>query len=154
MNINHQEFFKPVTKATFRLDRSNVAEVMEAALRISTECYPGPVHIGLPAGISDIEVEVASPLGLMSENQYFHNNFQKIISILERSRRPIMAIGLTAARLDLKEKLLSFLDEYPMPVVLTPMAKEVIPMEHPCYTGVLFHSLSDLSGRHHLRDQI
>ena len=30
-----------------------------------------------------------------------------------------------------------------MPVVITPMAKELIPMDHPCYAGVLFHSLSD-----------
>jgi len=30
-----------------------------------------------------------------------------------------------------------------MPVVVTPMAKGVIPEDHPCYAGVLFHSLSD-----------
>ena len=55
MNINHQQLFAPLTKATFRLDDSNVADVMEKALRICHENYPGPVHIGLPAGISDIE---------------------------------------------------------------------------------------------------
>jgi TPP-dependent 2-oxoacid decarboxylase len=30
-----------------------------------------------------------------------------------------------------------------MPVVLTPMAKGLIPEDHACYAGVLFHSLSD-----------
>ena len=30
-----------------------------------------------------------------------------------------------------------------MPVVITPMAKGLIPETHPCYAGVLFHSLSD-----------
>jgi len=30
-----------------------------------------------------------------------------------------------------------------IPVVLTPMAKGMIPFDHPCYAGVLFHSLSD-----------
>jgi acetolactate synthase-1/2/3 large subunit len=30
-----------------------------------------------------------------------------------------------------------------MPVVLTPMAKGIISEDHPCYAGVLFHSLSD-----------
>ncbi len=30
-----------------------------------------------------------------------------------------------------------------MPVVITPMAKGIIPEDHPCYAGVLFHSLSD-----------
>ncbi len=30
-----------------------------------------------------------------------------------------------------------------MPVVITPMAKGIIPGEHPCYAGVLFHALSN-----------
>ena len=30
-----------------------------------------------------------------------------------------------------------------MPVVITPMAKGLISETHPCYAGVLFHSLSD-----------
>ena len=79
----------------------------------------------------------------MTESIYYHNNIQKIISVLEKSRRPLMAIGLTAARLELKDKLLSFLDIFKMPVILTPMAKGLIPEDHPCYAGVLFHSLSD-----------
>ena len=79
----------------------------------------------------------------MTENIYYHNNIQKIISLLEKSRRPLMAVGLTAARLGLKDELLSFLDIYKMPVVITPMAKGLIPEDHPCYAGVLFHSLSD-----------
>jgi acetolactate synthase I/II/III large subunit len=143
MNINHQKLFEPLTKATYRLNTGNVVEVMESALRLCREPYPGPVHIGLPADISDIEINTASPAGFMTENNYYQNNIQKVISLLERSRRPLLAVGLTAARLDLKDKLLSFLDTYKMPVVLTPMAKGVIPENHPCYAGVLFHSLSD-----------
>jgi acetolactate synthase-1/2/3 large subunit len=30
-----------------------------------------------------------------------------------------------------------------MPVIITPMAKGIIPEDHQCYAGVLFHSLSD-----------
>ena len=143
MNIDHQKLFEPLTKATFRLNAENVADVMESALRICRKSYPGPVHIGLPADISDIEINTISPTGLISENAYYQNNIQKVISLLENSRRPLLAVGLTAARLDLKEKLLSFIDFYKMPVVLTPMAKGMIPETHPCYAGVLFHSLSD-----------
>ena len=143
MNIDHQKLFEPLTKATFRLNAENVADVMESALRICRKSYPGPVHIGLPADISDIEINTISPTGLISENAYYQNNIQKVISLLENSRRPLLAVGLTAARLDLKDKLLSFLDFYKMPVVLTPMAKGMIPETHPCYAGVLFHSLSD-----------
>jgi acetolactate synthase-1/2/3 large subunit len=143
MNINHQKLFEPLTKATYRLNAENVVEVLESALRLCHESYPGPVHIGLPADISDIEINTTSASGFMTENNYFQNNIQKIISLLEKSRRPLMAVGLTAARLELKDKLISFLDTCKMPVVVTPMAKGVIPENHPCYAGVLMHSLSD-----------
>jgi acetolactate synthase I/II/III large subunit len=143
MNISHQELFKPLTKATFRMNAENVAEVMESAFRICQESYPGPVHIGLPADISDIEIGTATTTGFIRENNYHQNNIQKVISLLEKSRRPVMAVGLTASRLDLKDELISFLNFYKMPVVITPMAKGVIAEDHPCFAGVLFHSLSD-----------
>jgi acetolactate synthase I/II/III large subunit len=143
MNINHQKLFEPITKATYRLNEGNVVEVMESAMRLCRESYPGPVHIGLPSDIADIEINTLSSAGYTTDTNYYQNNIQKVISLLEKSRRPLIAIGLTAARLEIKEKLLSLLDSFKIPVVLTPMAKGVIPESHPCYAGVLFHSLSD-----------
>ena len=72
-----------------------------------------------------------------------NNNIQKILSLLEKSRHPLIAVGLTAARLEIGDELLSFLSDFRIPVVITPMAKGLIPETHPCYAGVLFHSLSD-----------
>jgi acetolactate synthase-1/2/3 large subunit len=143
MNIDHQKLFQPLTKATFRMDAENVPEVLESAIKLCQENYPGPVHIGLPADISDTEIEYKSFGGSITETDYYQNNIQKVISLLEKSRRPLLAVGLTAARLDLKDELLKFLDTFKMPVIVTPMAKGVIPQYHPCFAGVLFHSLSD-----------
>lgn len=143
MNIDHQKLFAAITKATFRMTRENASSVMESAFRICRESYPGPVHIGLPAELADTEADTNSIDSAMSENNYYHNNIQKVLSLIEKSRRPLIAAGLTAARLGLKDDLLSLLDRNKMAVVVTPMAKELIPTDHPCYAGVLFHSLSD-----------
>ncbi|TAL60507.1 MAG: thiamine pyrophosphate-binding protein [Bacteroidetes bacterium] len=143
MNINHQKLFEPLTKATFRMSAGNAAEVMESAIRLCQDSYPAPIHIGLPSDISDIEIDASYTNGFVNENRFYKNDIRKIISLLEKSRRPLMAIGLTAARLGLQKELLAFLDSCKMPVVITPMAKGLIPEEHPCYAGVLFHSLSD-----------
>jgi acetolactate synthase-1/2/3 large subunit len=143
MNINQQKLFEPITKATFRLSAENVVGVMESAFKICTDGYPGPVHIGLPADISDIQINNLETSGQLSENTHYQNNIQKVISVLEKTRRPLLAVGLTSARLGLRNELLSFLELYNIPVVLTPMAKEVLPVSHDCYSGVLFHSLSD-----------
>lgn len=143
MNINHQKLFEPLTKATYRMSVNNVAEVMESAIRLCQAPRPGPVHVGLPADIADIEIDETPITGTVTENKYYSNNIRKIISILEKSRRPLMAAGLTAARLEIGAELLAFLDHFRMPVLITPMAKGLIPEDHPCYAGVLFHSLSD-----------
>ena len=143
MNINHQKLFEPITKATYRMSPSNAVEVLESALILCRESYPGPVHIGLPSDIADIEVHNAFNPDIIPDVKFYHNDVQKIISLIEKSHSPLLAVGLTAARLDIRRELLEFLDHYPIPVVITPMAKGLIQEDHPCYAGVLFHSLSD-----------
>lgn len=143
MNIDHQKLFEPLTKATYRLNSENVTEVLESALKLCKEQYPGPVHIGMPTDILEIEIEGNLSDKYIKESNYIHNNIQRIITLLGKSRRPLIAVGLSASRLGLRNELLSFLETHMVPVVLTPMAKGIIPMDHPCYGGVLFHSLSD-----------
>lgn len=144
MNIDHQALFRPLTKATFRLSQENVNEALSAALAESGESYPGPVHIGLPSGLFAKETEGTVELSRRaSSSPLFTNDMLRITAMLDRSRRPLLAVGLTAARLKLHRQVTELLDLYRIPVVITPMAKGIIPESHPCYAGVLFHSMSD-----------
>jgi acetolactate synthase-1/2/3 large subunit len=144
MNINHQKLFEPVTKATFRINTGNALEIIELSFKISREEFPGPVHIGLPSNIAELEIEENTMTILPGEiRTIVQNDLQNILPLLERTRRPLLAVGLTAARLNAGRYLVEFLENYPMPVVLTPMAKGLLPEDHQCYAGVLFHSLSD-----------
>lgn len=143
MNIDHQKLFEPLTKATFRLNVSNAREVIENAIRISLSSYPGPVHIGLPDDIADSEINNDPYPEQIAEKSIHDNDLKRIITLLETSRSPVIAAGLTASRLGIKNELLQLLNKYRIPVVLTPMAKGLLSEEHECYVGVLFHSLSD-----------
>jgi acetolactate synthase-1/2/3 large subunit len=143
MKIDHQKLFDPITKATFRVTPENLPEVLEKAFRICGEEYPGPVHIGIPSDISGEEVSVNDISTDDSGKKEYHNETKKIASLLAGSRRPLIAVGLTAKRFGIKNELLTFLDKYRIPVVITPMAKGIIPEMHPSYTGVLCHALSD-----------
>jgi acetolactate synthase-1/2/3 large subunit len=143
MNIDHQKLFMPVTKQTFRINTGNVDVVMEQALRIVNEEYPGPVHIGLPSDIAERDIPLLREEREPASEKEYKNNTPAIISMLEKAKRPILAIGLTSARFGLRRKINDFLASFPMPVVLTPMAKGLVREDHPCYAGVLFHALSD-----------
>jgi acetolactate synthase-1/2/3 large subunit len=145
MNIDHQALFAPLTKATFRAGPKNLKSVINSAIRICRASYPGPVHIGLPTGIAETEIpdEFPETGDEPVTGKYFHNDLQRVISELDKSRHPLLAIGLTAARHNLQSQILETLDYYRIPAVVTPMAKGLIPENHPSYAGVLFHSLSD-----------
>jgi acetolactate synthase-1/2/3 large subunit len=143
MNIDHQKLFEPITKATFRLNAGNVHEVLKSALDICRKEYPGPVHIGLPADIADEEMGDSPEIHGKADVSGYSNDIPGIVSMLEQSRMPLLAIGLTAKRCGIQAQLLSFLESYKVPCVITPMAKGLIPEDHPSYTGVLFHALSD-----------
>ena len=143
MNINHQELFKPLTKATFRLKPENAREIIATAISLCREEYPGPVHIGLPADIPGADIPCLPVVPRDIVQHTVSSNTKRIISLLENSRRPLIAAGLTARRLSIQPYLLSFLEKYNIPVVLTPMAKGIISEHHRSYTGVLFHALSD-----------
>jgi acetolactate synthase-1/2/3 large subunit len=80
MNINHQKLFEPLTKATFRLSQDNVAEVMEAAFRLCKGPCPGPIHIGLPSDISEMEVNTVTSSASITEEVGFSNDIREIIT--------------------------------------------------------------------------
>jgi len=145
MNIDHQALYKPLTKATFRMTLGNAPDMIDEAIVIANEEYPGPVHIALPADISEKKAlstaSTTKSTGVKTNPD--EELINKVLKLIDSSGSPVIAIGLTAARLGLYDKIAAFLKEKPVPVVVTPMAKGVIDYNNPCLAGVLFHALSD-----------
>src|SRR5215470_17610981 len=52
MGIDHQALFRPLTKSTTRLAVDSVRATIFEAARVAMEGRPGPVHVGLPVGLS------------------------------------------------------------------------------------------------------
>ena len=146
MNIDHQEVFKPITKWTTRLSKDNFNYTISNAFKIATAEAPGPVHIGLPTNIdgdyvdSNEVVDSFEKTPLPSPEETL---LQEAKTIIEKSRKPILAVGLTAVRHGLHQSIREFASKNNIPVVHTPMAKGIIPEDHPCYAGVIFHAISD-----------
>ena len=142
MNIDHQALFRPLTKGTFRLSAGNAREVIHRSLELAGEEYPGPVHIGLPSDLAGSETGPESPFsGTKGTGAAGESNESRAQVLFASARRPLIAAGLTAMRTGAGRALISFLEQHGVPVVVTPMAKGIIPSDHPCYAGVLFHAL-------------
>ncbi len=52
MWIDHHALFKPITKASFRLEKGKIAETVKEAIRIAMSEPRGPVHLDLPEDVA------------------------------------------------------------------------------------------------------
>jgi len=151
MGIDHQALFRPLTKQTTRLRADAVRSVLFDAARIALEGRPGPVHVGLPVGMSAQKAERESvqfvpPKGSASADPIL---LHRAAGLLAKARKPILAVGLGAVQAKLQSEIQALAEKHRIPVVLTPMAKGMLPEDHPSYAGVLFHALSDKVGLTH-----
>lgn len=143
MNVDHQLLFEPLTKATTEINNETISDVLNDVFELTMAEYPGPVHIGLPSDQADKEAIVAKNIRDEQNTETQIELDSEILDLLRYSKKPVLAVGLTAKRAQIKEELNAFLDKCPMPVIITPMAKGVISEDNDCYAGVLFHAASD-----------
>src|SRR5258708_2815198 len=151
MGIDHQALFRPLTKQTTRLRADAVRSMLFDAARIALEGRPGPVHIGLPVGMSAQKTGHESVHFVAPDAPPLADPvlLKRAVELLAKARKPILAVGLGAVQAKLQGKIQALAGKHKIPVVLTPMAKGVLPEDHPCYAGILFHALSDKVGLTH-----
>ncbi len=150
MNIDHQALFQPITKWTTRIGVDNINEIILKSAGIAVSGYPGPVHIGVPAGMGLFMAEENDKKinYLRLEKELKKESDEDVESKIEKlfvnAEKPILVVGLSAVRANIKSYLIEFAERFNVPVVLTPMAKGIFPEDHRLYAGVFFHALSDL----------
>ena len=151
MNIDQEAMFKPITKMQTRIAPNIVREVLYQAFRIASEERPGPVYVGLPCGMGVRESgEEEIPLPVINEVRPASDaSIRSMQESFQGSRRPVVALGISAVRWNLSEPVIAFAEKFNIPIVLTPMAKGMVPEDHASYTGVLAHALADQVGKTH-----
>ena len=151
MGIDHQALFRPITKKTTRLEGDKVKETLYDASKVALSARPGPVHVGLPVGLS-AQVAVTESIARTVPSlppQPDQSLLEKMQILLRDARKPVLAIGLGAVHAGVQQQVLAIAEKFQLPIVLTPMAKGMVPESHASYAGVLFHALSDQVGHTH-----
>ena len=151
MNIDHQALFKPITKWTTRIEAGSVKQTILKAMQIATAEVPGPVHIGLPQGIGTDEspeedIALINTAEIKPPGETGLKTMEKLFS---EARKPVIALGITSVRSGIRDTVIKILEKFNIPAVLTPMAKGMVPEDHPMYAGVLGHALANQVGQTH-----
>lgn len=151
MNIDHQALFRPITKKTTTLEVDKVKEILFDAANVAMSGVPGPVHVGLPQGISAQTVgdEIVQATDVVAASPADPIKLDKMRQLFLQAKKPIIALGMRAATSGIEKEIQTLVERFKIPVVLTPMAKGMIAESHHSYSGVLFHALSDVVGQTH-----
>ncbi|MFC4732544.1 thiamine pyrophosphate-binding protein [Salipiger abyssi] len=151
MNIDHQALMAPITKMTTRLTTDNVTETLDKAFEVATSGRPGAVHIGMPVDLTGQPATLTESASDITARPALAStaSVEAARAAFAGARKPAMVLGLGAVRAGLQADVLRFAERHDIPVILTPMAKGMIPESHPSYAGVVFHALSDKVGGIH-----
>ena len=141
--VDHNRLFWPISKWTAAVQPNTVATIMRKALRIATAERPGPVHLTTAADVvgaeaTDNEVKLP-PMRSRRTPQIFSTGAAEAdpVKRLKSARRPVILAGISAVWSGATESLARLAKTIGAPVVVAPMAKGVIPEDHPFYAGTL-----------------
>jgi acetolactate synthase I/II/III large subunit len=139
MWIDHHALFKPITKATLRLERGRIGETLAQALALALSEPMGPVHLDLPEDVALAPTNEAVPtpappaaIALAPDAA-----IARAGELIAAAKRPIAVIGSSAMRLADPSLLLKVIERHGLPFATTTMAKGLIDEDHPLSLGVI-----------------
>ena len=146
MWIDHHTLFKPITKASLRLRKGEIARTLTQALQLALSEPQGPVHLDLPedvalAQVSEAPAQVSgaqAPAPLASAPQ---SSIASAGELLSKARRPVAVIGANAMHLRDPQALRAFVEHHGLPFATTMMAKGLIDEDHPLSLGCIERAL-------------
>jgi acetolactate synthase I/II/III large subunit len=148
--VDHGRLFAPVTKLALRLDQASADVVIRKALRTAVAERPGAVHLTVTADTWEMPAETGEirvpPLVPAAGTVEVYADGDPLAG-LRAARRPVLLAGTAAVRCGAGPDLVALAELAGIPVVVSPMAKGVIPEDHPYFAGVL-----DMAGHRVLWD--
>jgi acetolactate synthase-1/2/3 large subunit len=136
--FDHQQVFRPITKASFRVTAGAVDAQADKAIAIATDQRPGPVHLDLPISVAAAEVEVGTPTRrapILPAIPAMGTEVEACRSWISTAERPIMVVGLDVITQDCADQVRAFAERFDIPVVATYKAKGVVPDDSPLSLG-------------------
>src|SRR5262249_60681242 len=139
MGMAHQALFKPITKATLKLEPGCVAETVTQAIALALSEPKGPLHLDLPedvalAATNEELAPLAKPEKLAAAPDAA---LARAAELIAGAKRPIAVLGATAMRVADPQLLRNVIERHNLPFATTTMAKGMIDEDHPLSLGCI-----------------
>ncbi len=139
MWIDHHALFKPITKATRRLESGHIAETLRDAIRLALSEPRGPVHLDLPEDVALAPAREALP-ALIAPTRIASASdiaLRRAGELIAAAQRPIAVLGAAAMRVADPDLLRRAVERHGLPFATTTMAKGMIDEDHPLSVGCI-----------------
>lgn len=147
--IDVVDMMTPLTKYTRQIVSSQAipARVREAFRRAELE-RPGAVHLELPEDVAQESTEASVIVPSRFEGPHAsHHSLDRAAEMIRKAKRPLLLIGASASRYDIRQSLKQLVDKTGIPWVATQMGKGVLDERHPGYLGTAALSSDDFVHR-------
>src|SRR5829696_5520899 len=139
MWIDHHALFKPITKATLRLEKGRIAGTMNDAIRLALTEPQGPVHLDLPedvalASTNEPSPALSTPAKLAPAEEA---DIKRAGDLIAAAKRPLAVLGASAMRIADPALLRKVIERHNLPFATTTMAKGMIDEDHPLSLGCI-----------------
>ena len=139
MWIDHHALFKPITKATFKLEPGCVAETVTHAIALALSEPKGPVHLDLSedVALAATNEALAPPAQARKLAPAPDAALARAAELITAAKRPIAILGATAMRVADPRRLRNVIERHNLPFATTTMAKGMIDEDHPLSLGCI-----------------
>jgi len=139
MWIDHHALFKPITKATLRLETGRIVETLTAAIALALSEPKGPVHLDLPedVALAPAVEQVAVAAEPKPVTAAPDADIARAGALIAAAKRPIAVIGASAMRLADPTLLRKVVERHSLPFATTTMAKGLIDEDHRLSLGCI-----------------
>jgi acetolactate synthase-1/2/3 large subunit len=141
--VDQERLFAPVCKWATTIQPHTAAIVLRKAVRLAMAERPGPVHLTLAAdvvGAQAVDDRIALPPLEAQGLPFAFGTAEAVAGVASRiraARRPVILAGIAAVRGNASASLERLAGTLGCPVVVAPMAKGILPEDHPLYAGTL-----------------
>jgi acetolactate synthase-1/2/3 large subunit len=140
--LEHDQIFRPITKATFKISTMDAAATIRRALDLTMDGRPGPVHVDLPYDTMLADAKESDFSKRDARRRFFAEGSEAGIhaaaEAIQVAKRPAVIVGLQVGRRGPGAELafVKFAEKLGVPVLASLAAKGTLPENHPLAAGV------------------
>jgi acetolactate synthase-1/2/3 large subunit len=137
--LDLRQLFAPITKWQATLAPTNVAAVMERAIRVAERPRRGPIYLEVPSDVPKQEtVDVALPrFATEAVSAIDEDAIRTAAARLRASERPLLLVGMDANEDAVAGPLRRLAESWSVPVMVSPKAKGIFREDHPLFLGTI-----------------